>query len=419
MRVLIKTFGCASNRAETSALEGLLRGAGFEICHRLASAEAVVVNTCTVRRDTELKVMKYISSLRGKRVLVTGCMAEVQPSAISSSFPHASIVSPHNLPMVAEALARGGRTVAMAHSPHPPDPAPFGRGVRHLVVISRGCLGDCSYCIVRLARGRLVSVPVQKVVDSVATAVRRGAKEVFLSAQDTGVYGSDTGTDLPSLLERVLALEGDFRVRVGMFGPASIMPFLGRLADSYRSAKLYKFAHIPVQSGSDRILGLMGRPYGACDFLRVVSSLRSCNPALTLYTDVIVGFPGETEDDFSDTCRLIEATRPSKTHIARFSPRPHTPASAMRQVPEEIKKRRSQALTDLARRVQSESNSAWLGRVVEATVVDTFARGGVIARTDEYKTVALPGTRPMLGTRLEVTVTSATPHFLVGEINRH
>jgi threonylcarbamoyladenosine tRNA methylthiotransferase CDKAL1 len=418
MQVFIKTFGCSSNRAETAALEGLLKDAGFEISHKLASADAIVVNTCTVRRDTELKVMKYISSVQGKRVVVTGCMAEVQPSTINSAFPGASIVSPHNLPMVAEALAKDGRTIAMGHSLQPPDPAPFGKGVRHLVAISRGCAGNCTYCIVRLARGRLTSVPSHKVVRSVAAAVGLGAKEIFLSAQDSGVYGNDMGTDLPALLDAVTQLEGSFKVRVGMFGPSSVIPFLGRLADSYRSNKIYKFAHIPVQSGSDGILKLMGRPYEVSDFLRVVSSLRSSQPSLTLYTDVIVGFPGETEADFARTCWLIEEAKPGKTHIARFSPRPHTPAYAMRQVPEEVKKKRSQTLTDLALRIQMECNSEWVGRVVDTVAVDTFTRGGVIARTDEYKTVALPGAdKSLIGSQLEVEVTSATPFFLLGEIS--
>jgi MiaB-like tRNA modifying enzyme len=419
MRVFLKTFGCSSNRAETAALEGLLKGAGFEISHTLAPAEAVVVNTCTVRRDTELRVIKYITSLQGKKVIVTGCMAEVQPSAIDSAFPEASIISPHNLPAVAGALARDGRTVAMGHAPEPPDPAPFSKGVRHLVTISRGCLGSCAYCIVRLARGSIASVPSHKVVRSVSAAVGLGAREIFLSAQDCGVYGSDTGSDLPALLDEVSKVEGDFRVRVGMFGPSSVMPFLGRLADSYCSEKIYKFAHIPVQSGSDRLLGLMRRPYTADGFLRVVSSLRASQPGLTLYTDVIVGFPGETEDDFSETCQLIADAKPGKTHIARFSPRPHTPAYAMKQVPEEAKKRRSQALTDLARRIQMELNSEWVGRVVSAVAVDSFARGGVIARTDEYKTVALPGAnKSLIGNRMELAISSATPFFLIGEVSR-
>jgi threonylcarbamoyladenosine tRNA methylthiotransferase CDKAL1 len=418
MRVFIKTFGCSSNRAETAALEGLLKNAGFEISHIPSSAEAVVVNTCTVRRDTELKVMKYISSVQEKRVVVTGCMAEVQPSLINSAFPGASIISPHNLPMVAVALAKDGRTIAMEHSLRPPDPAPFGKGVRHLVAISRGCRGTCTYCIVRLARGSLTSVPSHKVVRSVAAAVELGAKEIFLSAQDSGVYGSDLRTDLPALLDAVSHLEGNFRVRLGMYGPSSIIPFLGRLVNSYRSNKIYKFAHIPVQSGSDSILGRMGRPYNASDFRHVVSSLRSSHPSLTLYTDIMVGFPGESEEDFARTCGLIEEVKPSKTHIARFSPRPHTPAYAMRQVLEGVKKKRSQALTDLARRIQLEENSKWVGRVVNAVVVDAFKRSGVIARTDEYKTVALPGTnRSLIGSWLEVVVTSATPFFLLGEIS--
>jgi MiaB-like tRNA modifying enzyme len=420
LRVYLKTFGCSSNRAETAALETLLLGGGFEVVNEPASAEAVVINTCTVRRDTELRMMKYMSSLTGRKIVVTGCMAEAQPATIAATFPQASIVSPHNLPMVAKALAAGQRSVFMDHDPKPLDPAPYGRGVRHVVTISRGCLGDCTYCIVRVARGRLTSVRPDKILDSISLAVREGAREVLLSAQDTGVYGMDLGTDLPALLHSLARFEGSFRVRLGMFNPSSVIPFLQRLIEAFDNEKLYKFAHVPVQSGSDSILNGMGRHYGVDDFRRVITSLRSRHPEITLFTDIIVGFPGESEEDFRATCLLLEEIRSDKTHIARFSPRPRTPASAMRQLPEAVKKKRSIILTEIAMRVQREINSQWIGRAVGATVVDYFAKGGMIARTDQYKTVAIGGLeRSLIGERVEVSILSATPFFLIGEINRH
>jgi MiaB-like tRNA modifying enzyme len=420
MRVFLKTFGCSSNRAETASLEFLLKRQGFEIVDGCASAEAIVINTCTVRRDTELKVMRYISSIASKKVVVTGCMAEVQPSTISSAFPNASIISPHNLPLVAEALSNEGRTVIMEHSPQYIDPSPYGKGVKHFVAISRGCLGECTYCIVRLAKGTLTSVPQEKIIKSVASALDQGAREIYLSAQDTGIYGSDIGSDLPELLHSILHLKGDFMVRVGMFGPSSVSRFFNRFIQAYNSEKIYKFAHIPVQSGSDTILERMGRGYQVGDFRYVISSLRSNQPSMSIFTDIMVGFPGESEDDFAQTCELLEHVRPDKTHVARFSARPHTPASVMRQVQEELKKKRSIVLTKIVERIQSKKNSEWIGKVVSAIVVDYYKWGGMIARTDNYKTVALPGAgRELIGQRQDIAIRSATPYFLVGEISHH
>jgi MiaB-like tRNA modifying enzyme len=414
----LKTFGCSSNRAETAALEGLLGDGGFEVVYEAASAEAVVINTCTVRRDTELRVMKYIFSLSGKMIVVTGCMAEAQPATIAAAFPQASIVSPHNLPMVAKALAAGQRSVFLGHASTPLGPAPYGKGVRHVVTISRGCLGECTYCIVRVAKGRLASVSPDKIVSSISLAVGKGAREVLISAQDTGVYGNDIGTDLPALLHSMTRLTGDFRVRLGMFNPSSVAPFLQRLIEAYDAEKLYKFAHVPVQSGSNSVLRGMGRQYGVDDFRRVITSLRSRHPEMTLFTDIMVGFPGESEDDFKATCLLLEEIKPDKTHIARFSPRPRTPASQMRQLPEDVRKKRSAILTEISRRVQLGINSQWIGRVVNATVVDSFAKGGMIARTDEYKTVAIKGLEiSRMGKRVETIICSATPFFLIGEIS--
>lgn len=420
MRVYLKTFGCSSNQAETAALEILLLRGGFEVVNEPASAEAVVINTCTVRRDTELRAMKYMSSLTGRKIVVTGCMAEAQPATIATMFPQASIVSPHNLPMVANALATDQRSIFMDHDPNPLDPAPYAKGVRHVVTISRGCLGECTYCIVKVARGRLTSVRPDRILDSVLLAVRNGAREVLLSAQDTGIYGIDIGTDLPALLHSLTRFEGNFRVRLGMFNPSSVTSFLQRLIEAFDNEKLYKFAHVPVQSGSNSILQGMGRHYEVDDFQRVITSLRSRHPEMTLFTDIIVGFPNESEEDFRATCSLLEEIRPDKTHIARFSPRPRTPASAMHQLPEGVKKKRSIILTEIARRVQGEINSQWIGRVVSATIVDHFAKGGMIARTDQYKTVALGGLeRSLMGERVEVSIVEATPFFLIGEINRH
>ena len=241
--------------------------------------------------------------------------------------------------------------------------------------------------------------------------------EVRLSAQDTGVYGRDIGTDLPALLNGVADIPGEFRVRVGMFNPSSVYNLLERLMKSYQSEKIYKFVHIPVQSGSNKVLGEMNRGYTADSFKKIVGAFRLAFPNTVLITDVIVGYPGESDQDFEETCNLLKATRPDKTHIARFSPRPHTPASSLKQVAEPVKKRRSEALTRLTREIQMANNSQWIGRVVDATVVDIYLRGGMIARTDEYKTIAISECeRSMLGKRFSIRVDSCTPFYLKGTI---
>ena len=421
MKVYVKTFGCASNRAESEAILKLLSESpiGIEITPTQETADTVVVNSCTVRGETELKVLKYIRSLGRKKVLVTGCMAAVQPALIMRSAPNASIVSPNNAALIPGTLADPQRAIRLERTQTAPEPAPFSTGLKYTIAISRGCLGSCSYCIVRLAKGRLRSIPPDAILPLVSGAIKRGAREIQLTAQDTGNYGSDISTDLPSLIGRVSLIPGDFRIRIGMFNPSSIIPLLDPLISSYASRKVYKFAHIPLQSGSRAILQSMDRRYTPDAFLSIVKSFRAAYPSISLATDIIVGYPGETEDDFSDTFALLAEAHPDKTHIARFSPRPHTPAASLKQVPEPLKKKRSSAIVRLKREIQLENNSHWIGHTVDATVLDM--RGSLMmARTDEYKPVSIAGygRLPMLGERVSVAIESCTPYSLAGSINR-
>jgi MiaB-like tRNA modifying enzyme len=419
MNVYIKTFGCSSNIADSAAIGVILKRAGFRLVYNLGEADAVIVNTCTVRKETELKVLRFLGKVQVEKVVVTGCMAEVQPALISKAKPNASIISPHNLASIPSSLTKSSRSVIMAHSQDQPEPAPFKNGVKYTVAISRGCLGRCSYCIVRLARGNLKSLQPQRVVDLISRAVKRGAREIRVSAQDTCTYGRDLSTDLPSLLDRVTKIDGDFKVRVGMFNPSSAKDILDRLICSFQSEKIYKFAHIPVQSGSDRVLDAMNRRYSVESFSSQLQLLRSSFHNLSFFTDIIVGLPGESEEDFLETVELIREIRPDKTHIARFSPRPHTLAASLAQVPENLKKLRSEYLCEVAQEIQMSINQKWIGRQVDATIVDRYLKGGMIGRTKEYKTVAIDGCDvSMLGRSTTLSIESCTPFYLKGSIIR-
>lgn len=422
MRIYIRTFGCSSNRAESDAMEEELRTAGFEIVESPGLADAVLVNTCTVRGETELKVLGYVRGLAKtkKRVVVTGCMAAVQPALIARRAPDASIASPLNPASIAAALTSTSREVRLEppRSRPPPEPAPFRGGFRYAVEIARGCLGECAYCIVRFARGRLRSLPPDLIVSRVSDAVRAGAKEIQLAAQDTSVYGRDIGASLPSLIDRIAGVEGDFKVRVGMFNPSSVAGSLGELVRSY-GPKVYRFAHLPVQSGSDRVLALMNRGYRASTFVEITSALRSRHPELTIATDIMVGYPGEEDGDLQETLNLLERAKPDKIHVSRFSPRPHTSAASLRQVPECVKKRRSALVMRHVNDLMMRSGLRWVGRTVEAVVTGAGRKGGMIARTDEYRPVIIWGCDgPVMGKRLLVDIESCTPIYLRGRVSR-
>ena len=415
MRVYVESYGCAANMADGNLMAELLREAGHVIVSSPEDADAVILNTCTVRAETEWRMVRRIRELldSGRRLIVAGCIASAQPGLVRRISPKISMVSCRAVERIVEAVESRGVVYILQPSPRRRLPSVVD-GVKFVVPIAEGCRGYCTYCIVRVARGPLRSYPKGLIVDAVREAVEGGAREIRLTAQDTASYGLDIGVDLPELLRDVCAVGGDFMVRVGMMNPDSASPILDRLIEAYQNPKVYKFLHIPVQSGDDDVLRRMGRRYTVDEFKQIVNAFREAVPDISIATDIIVGFPGEDEEAFANTCRLLEDVRPDRVHIARYTPRPHTRAASMPQVPEPVKKRRSRELTKLAREIALEFNRGMVGRELRCLVVGCSPRGQLEARTPNYKPVYLEGCNQLIGGFYTLKITEAGPHFLRG-----
>jgi threonylcarbamoyladenosine tRNA methylthiotransferase CDKAL1 len=286
-----------------------------------------------------------------------------------------------------------------------------------VIPVNYGCLGSCAYCCVVNARGHLRSYKIGDVVERVKRDVAGGAREIWITSQDTGCYGREIGTNLAALLKAVAAIEGDFRVRVGMMTPNMIMPFLDELIDAFRSEKVFKFVHLPVQSGDDEVLQGMRRFYTVQEFKDTVAALRAAFPLLTLSTDVICGFPGETAEAFENTLRLIREVQPDIVNVSKFFARPKTAAGDMRSIAvekAEIKRRSTQA-AELARKVSSERNQRWLGWSGEV-LVDEKGKiaGSCVGRNFAYKPIAVKSSEDLMGKKLHVKVMKVFATHLVG-----
>ncbi len=422
MRVYIKTFGCSANKVEEEIIRRKLISSGFYITNSINNADVIIVNTCTVRSETDLKIMKYLSLINktNKKIIVTGCMASAQPALIAKNFPLCSIILP--ISKIDEAIKNNIKICLNKEKPL--DPFPHIDGIKASILIARGCLGNCSYCIVRIAKGTLKSIHYDIIKNNLLEALDFGAKEIRISAQDTGVYGYDIGVNLAFLLNKLIEIPKDFIMRIGMFKPSSILPFLNQLLDSYSSEKIYKFIHIPVQSGSNKILEKMNRGYDIETFKKVLNAFRERFPNITFYTDIIVGFPGEEEYEFNETYKLIMDIKPDKTHISRYTPRPHTLAAAMPQIPEPIKKKRSKELSRITKEIQLEKNSKWIGKIIEALVIDKYGKNRILARTKEYKNIIISNNISLsdcnipLGEKIEVIIDDITPFYLIGKITK-
>ena len=239
-----------------------------------------------------------------------------------------------------------------------------------VVPVNYGCLGSCAYCCVIFARGHLRSYSIKEVTERVQSDFATGAKEFWITSQDTACYGRDLGSNLAELLEALGGLAGEFKVRVGMMTPNMVIDMQTRLIGAFRSGKIFKFLHLPVQSGDNETLKRMRRFYTAEQFKEIVVAFRSEFPDLTLATDVIVGFPGETAQAFENTLKLLEEVKPDVVNVSKFFARPKTAAAQIQTglVEREEIKRRSTVAAQLAKQISFEQNQRWIGWVGEVLV---------------------------------------------------
>lgn len=421
-KIYLETYGCSANTADTNIMVTLLKGAGYEVVDSIEVADVVILNTCTVRGETERKMIKRLKELEKLRqklnfkLVVAGCLAKAQPALIARISPEASMISPQQIEEVVEVVKDDSRVIKIKGDGERRVLPKYFEGVKFTVPIAEGCIGSCTYCIVKVARGRLKSYPLEKIVEAVKCAVKAGAKEVRLTAQDTAAYGLDIGTSLPELVRKVVEIPGNFMVRIGMMNPEGALRMLDELLEVYESEKVYKFIHIPLQSGDDRILKLMRRKYTSSQFIELARAFRRKFPEGFIATDVIVGFPTEDEEAFNNTVKVISEVEPDKIHVSRYSPRPHTEAAALPQLPEKVKKERSKIMTELALKIGLKRNLPHVGRVEEVLAVDEGYGRTVKARMKNYKIVVFKADPSIIGRWAKVKIAEASPIQLKGEL---
>ena len=416
VRVYVESYGCSRNKADGEIMEAILLRAGYELAESPEKADYVVVNTCAVKDPTELKMARRIRELidLGKRVIATGCLVHVNPKAID---PRVSgILGVKSIDKIAEAISvaeHGGKLISVEgwrerNIDKLELPRLWKPGVSFVVPIGEGCLNACTYCATRFARGVLKSYKPELVVKWVKEALERGYREIILSSEDTGCYGFDIGTNLARLLDEITAIEGDFRVRVGMMNPNHAIKILDELVEAYRDEKVYRFLHLPVQSGDDGILRRMGRNYTVEEFEEIVRVFRRKIPGLNLNTDIIVGFPGESDEAFQNTVELVKRIRPDKVNVSRYSARPGTIAAKWKQLPGWLVKEHSRLLHRLRLQIAYEINKAYVGETVEVLVHGPGKKGGIEGRTFNYKEIILDSGKSGEITRARVTWAGST-----------
>ncbi|KAJ7555477.1 hypothetical protein O6H91_05G040200 [Diphasiastrum complanatum] len=353
--VYVKTFGCAHNQSDSEYMAGQLSAYGYNLSDDPDIADLWLINTCTVKSPSQSAMETLIrrGKVMGKPLVIAGCVPQAGKDL--KDLEGVSIVGVQQIDRVVEVVEetlKGHEVRLLRRQTLPSLDLPKVRKNKfvEIIPINVGCLGACTYCKTKHARGHLGSYPVYALVDRIKAVIAHGVKEIWLSSEDTGAYGRDIGTNLPALLHALvkeLPQDRSVMLRVGMTNPPYILQDLEAIADILHHPCVYSFLHVPVQSGSDSILQAMKREYTVSEFRQVVDTLIQLVPEMHIATDIICGFPGETSEDFQDTLKLVRDYNFPQVHISQFYPRPGTPAARMKRVPTLEVKRRSRQLTAL------------------------------------------------------------------------
>ena len=418
-RIHVEAYGCSASSADSEMISGLIVNGGHTVAESAAESDLSVIVTCSVKDATANRMIHRIKSLSSGPLVVAGCLPKAEPKTVERFAPGASMMGPGSIGrtlQVVESALGGVRTVALEDTDLSKVGLPRVRlnPAVGIIEIASGCMSECTFCQTKLAKGGLTSYRVGDIVRQAEADVADGCKEIWLSSTDNGCYGLDIGSDLPELIDAVSAVPRDFMVRVGMMNPMYMPRIRDGLLSSFESGRVYRFLHVPVQSGSNRVLADMRRGHTAETFRDVAKRFRRKFGRFTISTDIIVGFPTETARDFEETVRLLEETRPDIVNLSRYSARPGTPAAEMEQVDVAEVKRRSKRIFELSCRISLEHSREWIGWSGPVVFGET-AEDGVRGRNYAYKPVFV-GEPTDIGSVHTVEITSATNHSLVGTI---
>ena len=390
---------------------------------RTEKLEAFYLNVCTVKGNAgAMKLLRKVASTYPSvPVYITGCAPKDFREEALRAAPHVQFTSLKEL----EASTQSPSTLSSSNEVRGTIISRNRNVLREspfvgIVNIEEGCLDACAFCSTHLVKGRLHSFAPNTIVDQVQALVDDGCLEIQLTGQDCACYGFDIGTNLAELTQRILThVNGNYRIRLGMGNPRHVLGYQEALLDCFTDDHIYKFIHIPVQSGSEHVLKAMNRRHTARDYATLAHAFTERFSKFTLSTDLIVGYPGETAVDFNDTLELLKETRPTVCNITRFVARPGTVAARLETsaaaIPDSIKHERSAILAETFQQIALENNRKWIGNeCIVVTEKPGYRPGTTIARNEAYRPVALQGTFPA-GTTLRVRITDAEPFALIAE----
>lgn len=429
----IETYGCASNKADSYIISNALKKSNYTLTS-LEDAQFVIVNTCAVKEQTENKIKARLKTLyeqysknSDKYIIIAGCLPYIAPDyieVVKNIVPTFSAIidldNIHEIPQIFQEIKKGKKNLIIK-SEQKIDKAEFyidhepGK-ITGIIPISEGCLGSCTYCCVKNARGKLNCYNPEKIVENIEYQLKQGIKQIYLTSQDCSTYRYNS-TQLSDLVKQIVNLDFKFFLRIGMINPCFLVDDFNQLLSLFKLNKVYQFLHIPIQSGSNRILKLMKRKYLISDIINKIRILRENFPNLTISTDIICGFPGESENDFDQTIDLINWLKPEILNISKFTARPGTKAKDMKQLDSKIIKERSIRLTKVFRNSLIDMNKKWKDWEGEILLLHKSSiPNQAFGRNIAYKNIFIDNFKGNFGNFVKVKINKVDGFNLFGKL---
>ena len=418
-KIWVEAYGCSASFSDSEMISGLIVNGGHTLADSSEESDLNLIVTCSVKDATAAKMVHRIKESNSKPLVVAGCLPKAEQQTVEKFAENASLLGPNSIGktlQVIKSTLDGQKMIALDDTDITKIGLPKIRlnTAIGIVEIASGCMSECTFCQTKLSKGDLKSYRIGDIVRQVKTEISDGCNEVWLTSTDNGGYGFDIESDLPELVNAVSEIDKQFFIRVGMMNPMYMPKIRDGLLKSFESNKVFKFLHVPVQSGSNKVLNDMKRGHTEKTFRDITNEFRKKFERFTISTDVIVGFPTETEEDFEDTLNLLENTKPDIVNLSKYSQRPGTSAAEMKQIDVTEVKRRSKITYELINRISEKNNKNWIGWEGQV-IFDEEHEDQIRGRNFAYKPIFVKE-KPKIGQISTVKIIDSTTHSLIGQI---
>ena len=424
MKAYIQTYGCSANQNNSEIMAGLLLQEKNELTDNPEQADILILNTCAVKEKTESKIKRRIQDLQkeypDKKMIITGCMAQTDAEKIKKLSPHATILGTDHYHDIIEIVNNKEKLITIRTSKikHEKINLPKISANKLIAInqISEGCLSNCTFCKTKLAKGNLFSYSQENILQSVTNDLKNGAKEIWLTSQGNENYGMDKGKrQLADLLKNILDLPYDYKLRLGMMNPINFP--LEELIEIYKHPKMYKFLHLPIQSASNKILKDMKRGYTIEKAEKIIKKFKQTFPDITIATDIITGYPTETEEDHKKTMEFIKEYRPQVLNLSKFSKHKGTAADTLKNLPREVVNKRNTDIMRTHRQTAAETKEQFKNKML-SVFVNKKNTNNYEARDENYNIILIQSDKNILGKNIQVKITQTGVHHMIGEIKK-